>query len=175
MVNGYRFLSTLTLRTICYAVLIYADAPNDLLRCAYLGGIYSMLSLNLLPQRSSSKPQAEWLLHRRLAEPCESQSGRPENYQEREKWHRSALFLRKDLFVNRVNSTIKASQNGAKPSGFAFFSHFISSWPMVTKPVFAAQNSVNPYGILSQNGTICFAVYIFLAKDFAMSRGSHRQ
>ncbi|MBO7545876.1 MAG: hypothetical protein J6T19_04125, partial [Paludibacteraceae bacterium] len=26
--------------------------------------------------------------------------------------------------------------------------------------------SVNPYGILSQNGTICFAVYIFLAKDF---------
>ena len=57
---------------------------------------------------------------------------------------------------------------------------------MVTKPVFAAQNSVNPYGILSQNGTIYFftrkgydhsvcAVYIFLAKDFAMSRGSHRQ
>ena len=33
-------------------------------------GIYSMLSLNLLPQRSSLKPQAEWLLHRRSAEPC---------------------------------------------------------------------------------------------------------
>ena len=36
-------------------------------------------------------------------------------------------FFAKDLFVNKVNSTIKASQNGAKPSGFAFFSHFISS------------------------------------------------
>ena len=30
---------------------------------------------------------------------------------------------------------------------------------MVTKPVFAAQNSVNPYGI-----------YIFLAKDLHMSK-----
>ena len=29
----------------------------------------SMLSLNLLTQRSSSKPQAEWLLHIRSAEP----------------------------------------------------------------------------------------------------------
>jgi hypothetical protein len=43
---------------------------------------------------------------------------------------------------------------------------------MVTKPVFAAQNSVNPYGILSQNGTICFAVYIFFAKDLHMSEKS---
>ena len=32
---------------------------------------------------------------------------------------------------------------------------------MVTKPVFAAQNSVNPYGI-----------YIFLAKDLYMSEKS---
>ncbi len=43
---------------------------------------------------------------------------------------------------------------------------------MVTKPVFAAQNSVNPYGILSQNGTICFAVYIFLAKDLHNPKNS---
>ena len=35
----------------------------------FIRRMISMLSLNLLTQRSSSKPQAEWLLHIRSAEP----------------------------------------------------------------------------------------------------------
>ena len=58
----------------------------------------------------------------------------------------------------------------------AFPLQIISSFIRI-KPIIAAENGVNPYGVLSQNGTICFfthkgydhsvcAVYIFLAKDF---------
>ena len=41
-----------------------------------------------------------------------------------------------------------------------------------TKPIFETKNGVKPTGVLSQNGTICFAVYIFLSKDLDISEKS---
>ena len=59
---------------LSWGLLLYSQGSYDrqsgsVVHGSNLGGIYSMLSLNLLPQRSRSKPQAEWLLHKRSATP----------------------------------------------------------------------------------------------------------